>query len=263
MIHHQKTNRISWLIIAILSFIASITGVITPTIYQPFVKSTLIPGLISQDLITILAAGALLFFSLFPQTIHLKKLVLVLGILGYLFYGYGIYVIEQFYNVFYPLYMGIFGLSFYSIIAGITAIDKGLWLKIQVSRIIRIPAASFLLLNPMIFYPLWIAQILPFIQSGQRPDVFYSIYILDMCFIMPAMAIVGIMALKNKGWGLMLLPALLIKGYTLLFSVALGGSILWIQNQDGNIGEIIFYLVLSFIFLGLAIIYLHRLKIRG
>ena len=156
--------------------------------------------------------------------------------------------------------MGIFGLSFYSIIVGITAIDKDLWLKIQVSRIIRIPAASFLLLNPMIFYPLWIAQILPFIQSGQRPDVFYSIYILDICFIMPAMAIVGIMALKNNGWGIMLLPALLIKGFTLLFSVALGGIISWIKDQAYNYGEITFYLILSIVFLGLVITYFRNLK---
>ncbi len=261
MIRYQILNRLLWGIIALCALAVSLMGLLNTGIYQSFAKSDLISGLIAQDLISLLVAISLIYFSLFSKAIGIKKLVIILGMIGYLFYGYGIYVMELFYNAFYFVYMVIFGLSFYSIVVGIVAIDINLRSKVEVNRTILILSALFLFMNPLIFYPLWITEILPYILERQRPEVFYSVYILDLCLIMPAMVIVGVMALKNSGWALLLLPALLVWGFILLFAVALGGMIQWIRDQTVSLEEISFYLVLSLIFIGLIAAYFRRLKI--
>jgi len=260
MIHYQKTNRTLWFIIALLTIVASVNGLIFPEIYQPFVKPAQLPGLVSQDLMSLIAALALFLFSFFSRSIDARKLVIAVGILGYLFYAYGIYVIEQFYTVWYFLYMGIFGLSFYTIFTGILAIDSSLWINIRVSRKVHIISAIFLLLIPFIFYPLWIMQIVPLIRESQRAGVFYSIYILDLCFILPAMIVIAIMSLKNRGWAILFQPALLFWGGMLLFSVALGGFIHWIQEHTINMKETTFYFVLSMVFLRLTVMYFRKLQ---
>jgi hypothetical protein len=74
----------------------------------------------------------------------------------------------------------------------------------------------------LLFCPLWIGRLLPLMHSGQKPDALYSIFILDLCFVMPAFVIVAVLTAQNKGLGLLLTPVLFVKGFTLLFSVALG-----------------------------------------
>jgi hypothetical protein len=261
MPHYQKIDRYLWLVIAVLCLIGSLTGLIHPDIYQNFVNSDLLPGLTSQDLISAGSGCILLFYSLSSKSIDYRRQIIIIGILGYLFYAYGIYVIEQFYNMLYILYMGIFSLSFYALISGLIGIDSGLWFNLRISGSIRVLSAIFLFLNPLVFYPLWISQIISFIVEGRQPVAFYSVYILDLCFVMPAMVIVATMAFKKKGFGILLQPSLLIWGFILLFSVALGGLVGLIQNGSINLGETGFYLALSLVFLGLAILYFRHLKI--
>lgn len=55
---------------------------------------------------------------------------------------------------------------------------------------------------------------------------------------------------------------LFIKGFTLLFSVALGGLLKPLCHQATNTGEIWLYLGLSVVFLFLAVLYFRDLQIR-
>ena len=77
------------------------------------------PGVFGQDLMTIVASVIILLLIARLKDGDSKKQIVILGILGYLFYAYGIYVIERGYNVLYYLYLAIFGLSFWLMAYGV------------------------------------------------------------------------------------------------------------------------------------------------
>lgn len=257
-----KTNKIMWFLIAVMSLIASLIGVFNQDIYTKMVTNEVMPGVLSQDLFTILLSVIALFFIISVKENEVKKQIVILGIVSYLFYGYGVYVIERMYTVLYLLYIAIFGLSFYSFIFSIVSISQRILKKLQQCKLMKNITIGFLLFVPVLFCPLWISKILEVIETGQKIEFFYSIYILDLCFVMPLFIVVAIMAIKNKGLGLLLAPALLIKGFTVLFPVGLGQVLTSFFEQSMNISEASFYIILSMVFLLLTVFYLKYLKLN-
>lgn len=264
MIRNLDKNRILWLLVASMSLIAALVGVANPGIYGLVVSTVIMPGVLSQDIMTIIASITVLFLIVRIKEEDSIKQMVILGIFGYLFYGYGIYVIERLYTILYFLYMAIFGLSFYSIAYSVVNIRKEILQKIKLSKPIRIVSVAFLLINPLIFYPLWISQLLPLIQAGQKIEFLYSIYILDLCFIMPAFIIIAWMTAKKEGLGLLLTPALLVLGFTLLAPLALGEFLKpLIYQLPMDMAGMLLFLCLSIIFFVLAVVYFLNLKING
>ncbi|MGM0366100.1 MAG: hypothetical protein ACQEP5_06135 [Actinomycetota bacterium] len=132
---------------------------------------------------------------------HIKKQIIILGLSGYLFYAYGIYIIERIYNLFYFSYMAVFALSFFAVVYGAADIRGDVKQKVSLPKPVRSVSIVFLLLQPVVFYPLWASQLLPLMVSGQKIEFLYSVYILDFCFIMPAFIIVAIRSVKSEGLG--------------------------------------------------------------
>lgn len=147
--------------------------------------------------------------------------LIIISLLGYFFYEYGILVIERVYNILYPLYMAIFSLSFYALAYTLGNLRTEVLCAVRVPNSIRYPAIGISLLAPLIFFPLWLSALVPLIQHAHRIEFYYSIYILDLCFVMPAFLIVAYQTARNTGFGLLLTPALFIKGFTILFPLAI------------------------------------------
>ncbi len=260
MVTRIKLTRTLWLLCAVVAFFASVAGLVYPDMYKPWVSQTVLPGMVSQDLTTLIVAVALFILAMRLKASSNKIPIWVLGMLAYLFYTYGIYSIERVYTVFYFLYLAIFGLSFYSIVYTIANLSKEGLRSIQQKRLPRDMAIIFMLLNPLLFYPLWTVQILSIITSGQQLQNTYSIYILDMAIVLPAMIIIAAMAAKNKGLGLFLAPAKLINGFILLFSVALGALFRPFFQLEFILSEIFLYLILSLVFLLITVLYLRSMR---
>jgi hypothetical protein len=144
---------------------------------------------------------------------------------------------------------------------GVAKIRPDVLQKVQVSRPVRHVSAWFSLLVAVIFNILWIVQLLPLVQTGDKIENLYSIYILDLCFIMPAFVIIGIMALRKTGLGLLLIPAMFVLGFTLIFSLAVSESVKPLYNLEISAGGLIPSLVLSILFLVLAFLHLRKLEL--
>lgn len=260
MVRNLGTHKILWLLTALLSFTSSLIGVINPDIYVKVVSKDVIPGVFGQDLMTIAASVILLWLVFRTKEDDSRKQIIVLGILGYLFYAYGIYVIEQIYNLLYYLYMAIFALSFWSMAYGAAEIHPDVLQKVRISRPMRHVSAWFSLLIALIFNILWIVQLLPLLQTGDKIENLYSVYILDLCFIMPAFVIIGIMALRKTGLGLLMIPAMFILGFTLIFSLAVSESVKPLYDLSISAESLIPSLFLSILFLVLAFLHLKKLS---
>ncbi len=263
MIKNIRTNKIIWVVTAALSLVTALVGMLNTSIYDKVISNDIMPGVLGQDLITIAASVIILLLVFRTKEGDSKKQIVVLGILGYLFYAYGIYVIERVYNLLYYLYLAIFALSFWSIAYAVAKIPPEVLQKVQVRGKIRNISAWFSLLVAVIFNILWIVQLLPLVQAGDKIEFLYSVYILDLCFIMPAFVIMGIMALRKAGLGLLLIPAMFVLGFTLIFSLAVSELVKPLFDLNITASKLIPPLVLSILFMLLAFLHLRKLKLSS
>ena len=133
--------------------------------------------------------------------------------------------------------------------------------KVELPGLMRNISAGFSLFVALVISALWIIQLLPLIQTGEKIEFLYSVYILDLCFIMPAFVILGTMALKKAGLGLLLIPAIFILGFTIIFSLVLSEMVKPLYDLTITIGELGPSLILSILFLILAALHLRKLKL--
>jgi len=261
MLRNLNVNRILWIVLACLSLTAAGIGMLRQDIYGSVVTNDWLPGIVSQDAITILAALILLALAVAVTDGHRKLQIVALSLLPYLFYAYGIYVIERLYTSLYLLFMAIFGLSFWSMVYGAMSIDVDALRDAGMSKAVKVLSIVDLFFTAVLFYALWTGRLIPMMQTGEKAEFGYSIFILDMAFVMPAIVISAALLIRKHPVGLVLAPVLFLKAFTLLFSVGLGGLLKPLYHQEIAAGETAFYLVLSVVYLALAVACIASLRI--
>ncbi|MGC0237447.1 hypothetical protein [Arthrobacter sp. SD76] len=244
---------------AVLTLPVAAAGAARPEIYAGIVSSNILPGAFSQDLLSVAAGLGLGYLAVAAGPGKTRHHIAALGILGYLFYAYGIYVIERAYNGLYLAYMGIFALAFWCMVLAGAHFRRDLTPP-ALPKGIRLLSASGAILQPLIFYPLWIAMLLPLMNSGEQIDSLYSIFILDLCFIMPGFLILSVLTFRNRAVGLLLLPALHVLGFTLIFSLAIGELAKPLFGVPLSPPALWPPLALSLLFLVLGILHLAKLR---
>ena len=260
MIQNIHRHQRLWLLLAVFSLLAAGIGVFHPSIYADVIGDQLMPGTIAQDIMTIVAALALIACLVGMKRDSMLRQIIALGLVGYLFYAYGVYVIDRVVNPLYFFYMAIFGLSFYALVFGLSGIHWDTLSGVRIPGVLRYVSAGFCLLLPLVFYPLWSSQIVPLIQNADKFADFYSVYILDLCFIMPAFIIIAVRLLRKKAQGLVLTPALFVLGCTLLLPVGLGELLKPRYGLPVDAGGLGLFLSLSVLFIVLAVIFLISLR---
>ena len=259
MLHNLRTHKILWSVAALLSLVAAVAGVVEPGIYARVASEEIMPGIFSQDWATIVAGLLLLVLALRTGEESAKSQIVILGILGYLFYAYGVYAIERIYTVLYLVYLAIFGLSLYAIAYGVATMRPVVRKGATLGQTMRWLSVGFSLFIALMFSSLWIGALLPLIQSGEKPEYLYSVYILDLAFIMPAFAITALLSARNQGLGLLLTPAMYVLGFGLLLPVGLGELLKPMYGSRPDLGGLSLYLGLSILFLILAVLHLRSL----
>jgi hypothetical protein len=217
-----KTNRTLWTITTLFTLSAAILGVLYPGLYSKVVTSNLILGAYAQDLLTIIVSIALLVLVFFTKRNDFKKQAVILGLIGSFWYLYGIFTIEQAYNPAYYLYLAIFSLSFWTIAYSLVSLDTEIVTSLSVPRTIRMISAGFSLAIAVLFNFLWISALYPLVLTGTKIESLYSIYILDLCFVMPAFVITAALLLRKRGLGILMTPSMYILGIFVIFPLGLG-----------------------------------------
>lgn len=250
-------NRGLWLSAAALAFVAAGIGVLDPSIYDDLVTDAILPGVFTQDLLVLVLSTTLGLLALSSRSHRIRKRIVAHGILGFLFYAYGIYAIERIYNVFYPLYLALFGMSLFVLIYSVTTVPKEATARLTVPRWLRFLGAGYGLLIAVMFNIIWLSELIPLLQSGHRIDHLYSIYIIDLSFVMPAFVIAAISALRRHPFGLMGLPSLFVLGAGILSPLALAE---WIKPLRygllRDVSGLVLYSVLSVLFIILVGVFL-------
>jgi high-affinity K+ transport system ATPase subunit B len=69
--------------------------------------------------------------------------------------------------------------------------------KVKLSKAMANTSAISGIVIALIFTSLWISALIPLMKEHNRIEFLYSIYLLYLCFVMPAFLITGVMALQK------------------------------------------------------------------
>ena len=73
-------------------------SLVDQSVYQPSTPESLMPGAVSQDMVSFLAAAGLFLCIIFIRRGREVDWLIWVGLLGYLFYAYALYCFEGVYN---------------------------------------------------------------------------------------------------------------------------------------------------------------------
>jgi hypothetical protein len=222
MLKNLRLNKILWLVATGLTIIAAVYGLLNNDIYVGLMPAGFVAAQYTQDILTILVCLLLLFLIYKTNDKSTKTPVVIIGILGSLAYLYAIFSIERVYNVMYLFYLAILGVTFYAALYTISSLRPEVIAKMDAPKAVRNTTATFSMLIGVLFTAMWIGALLPLMRTGDQIDNLYSIYVLDLVFIMPTFIILAVMTFLRKPLGYVLTPAMFILGIFVIFPLGLG-----------------------------------------
>ncbi len=241
---------IFWFILGVLVLGVSLYSVLEREIYGGVVADAISGAVFTQDLLAVLGAIVLMLLAIFGRKDDFRILFPALGILGFFMYAYGIYSFERVYNMLYPLYLMILSGSTFGLIYTVAKIPKKSTERITPPKVLSISAAFFGIITAIIFNFVWFYQLIPLLKEGYRIDYTYSIYVIDLAFIMPAFMLTSIGTLFRKKLAMLGLFALFVLGFFILSPLALVEFLR--PGLDGNAPDIFF----KWLYTGLSVLYL-------
>ena len=262
MVTNLKTAKLLWSITELLTLIASIGGLFIKGIYDNLFQADYLPGAVAQDLITAVLSLFLLVLIHFTKHDDIKQQVIIIGVIGSQWYLYGILTIERVYNIFYLFYLAIFALAFWSLLYSLSGYRSEKFQNLQIKNGVLKTTAISSIIIAVLFNILWIMSLLPLMQEHNRIEYLYSIYILDLGFIMPAFFVTAIMSLRKMPFGILMVPAMMIVGFFVIFPLGLNEMAKPAFGMAINYGSMLFSFIFSIYMLVLAYLQLRYINLE-
>jgi hypothetical protein len=208
-----------WLSIAaaLLALAGSVIALAVDRIYAGLTPAFL-PQALAQDVANLaLASPALLILAALALRGSLRSYLLWLGVLMFTVYNYVIYTFSVPFGPLFLLWVVVLGMCIYALIGGVTAVDHCAVAARYTSRRAVTVAAWFLIATAVLFGLLWLAEDVPALLAGVRPQSLVDIalptnpvHILDLAFFLPAVIATGLLLLKRRPLAYTLAPALIV-----------------------------------------------------
>jgi hypothetical protein len=182
------------------------------------VRPTLPETLRGQDLVTLLAAIALLWGGIRARRGCLAGHLVWLAVCLYVPYTYLMYVVSP-YNDALLVYVAAIALGLFLLLDGLFRLDAAAVAPAFVD-VPRRGAAWFLIGVALLFASLWLTDILS-VWPGGVPDSLFTydipsiVHVLDLGVVLPLLVLAGVMLLRGHPMGPVLAAMLLVKTVTL------------------------------------------------
>jgi len=264
----RNANAWLWLTIpiAILLAIATGSGVFISGLYRD--TPNLVAQAIGQDVITLVVTLPTLVIGAFLTSRGSQRARLVwLGGLVYTVYTYVGYAFDVRFNPLFLVYVALLGCSTYALIGGLVTTD---WAGINAGFMERTPVKAvsiYLAVIAGLFYLLWLSETVPASLTGNLPQSLIDagtptnfVQVLDMAWMLPALAITAVSLWRKQPIGHTLAGALLT--FFVLLSLAILSMVVFMvrAGQPVVIPQVVIYGVLFAVSIGMAIGYLKNLK---
>ena len=169
---------------ALIAGICSTAGLIDPGQYRAVVSAAVLPGAIGQDATALALSVVLLVVTARGRSLDR----FALPALAFLAYGYGIYSIERTMTVWYIAYLAALACAAWALAIGVARNLREAARTEPVTGARRVIVALICALTSLAFSAAWVSALTPYMLSGRQPAELWSIYLMDLCFVMPALA---------------------------------------------------------------------------
>lgn len=224
----NKTAFIISGVIILLAAVASGGGLLMKNLYNDndFVKM----AWHTNDIITLFVVVPLLIVALFlAQKGSFRWFLILLGLLGYVFYNFAFYLFGAAFNVFFLVYAALLSLSACALVlflsqSSLTHIALNFSKKTPVKWI-----SGYLFLIAFILFMVEFSMILPFLTSNKMPQTIKLtgtttsvVFALDFTIVMPISVIAAVLLWQRRSWGFILGIMMLVKGFTYCLVLSIG-----------------------------------------
>jgi hypothetical protein len=198
--------------IALLAGVASLGGLMIPTLYQD--NALYKTAWKANDLITLLLAPAVFIsYQYYKRGTTTGRLVW-LGLLLYMFYNYAFYLFGAAFNRFFLIYAALFTLALYALLLGLREVILNPAPTALLSPLKRKLIAIFLLGVAIPLASVELAQCWRFIFSGRSPEIPALVIALDLTLVVPNLILAALLLLGKRTWGIILSAMMLVKSFT-------------------------------------------------
>jgi hypothetical protein len=157
-----------------------------------------------------------------------------LAIMAYMIYNYAFYLFGAAFNKFFLLYVFIFSLSLYTLITGLSIIDKRQIMRHVKAAFPRKWASVFLLLVALPLAIVEIGQYINFISTERLPEAPSLVFALDLSIVVPITILASILLWKKNAWGYILGAIMLIKSFAYGLVLVVGTILVATINTSGK-----------------------------
>jgi len=228
---HNKIIPAITVLLAILITLTSVTGLRTHDFYSDETSNWQIQSR-GQDMVDLFLVVPVLIITGFVSLKKNASLLLWAGALLYITYTFIIYCFDVHFNILFPAYCIILGLSFYAFLWVVYKhVINSPSIPVVKSRMSRITGIYFVVVS-LSFYLLWLADIVPSVLNHSIPENIKQsglptnpVHVIDLSFFLPAVFITGVLLIRKKPIGNVLAIILL------FFFVLMSITILWLTME--------------------------------
>lgn len=227
------------------------------------VRPTLPETLRGQDLVTLLAAGALLWGGMRARRGSLAGHIVWLAVCLYVPYTYLMYVVAP-YNDALLVYIAAIGLGLYGLIDGLFRLDASA-IGDAFAAVPRRSAAWFLIAVALLFVTLWLVDIIS-VWPGGIPDTLFTydipsiVHVLDLGVVLPLLVITGVLLLRGHPIGPVLAAIVLVKTVTLGLALLSMNAFVAASGGEVNASEPVIWTAVVLISGGWLVVGARRMR---
>jgi hypothetical protein len=155
----------------------------------------------------------------------------------------------------------VFSLAVWALVTAAVSARHERLAQVTAARWVRNVAAAGALLQPLVFIPLWVAALLPLMAQRRQIHDLYSVYILDLCFVMPAFLLAAVLLWRRRGAGLVLASVMFVFGAVIIGSLAVSTLVGPVFGLPITLAGLLPSLLLTALFVALAAVVLRRLEL--
>ena len=254
--------------LAFLTAFVSYAGIFVESTYAKETAIYAAQG-IGQDIVNLFfVVPILIITTVFAWRKSKLGLLIWSGAIFYLAYLYTIYCFGMHFNHLFIAYCLILGFSFYSLVYFlITSLKENVsgWFKGKVSTI---STGIFLIVIAVLFYFIWLSEIIPAIMNNTTPKsitesglLINPVHVLDIAICLPALILTGITLIKKKNIGFLLAPTMMI--FCLFMAVAIAAMVIVMKSRgmEGDLNLTVIFGIITLISTLFLIQYLKKLRV--
>lgn len=270
MITKKQLSTITLLsvLLAVTLAIVSFCGAFLPVTYEREVPSLATQG-IGQDLVDLfLVVPLLIILLVLVRKQNRAAMFLFTGTLFYILYSFIIYSLGIHFNSLFLLYCSTLGLSTYLFIIMIhelMGMDVASWFEERTP--VRLTGISLILVS-ILFYMLWLKEIVPAVIHNHIPEsvsdynlLVNPVHVIDLAFALPGLILSAILLMKRKSLGYILSLTGLV--FIIILAIALAAMVIMLKikgiSEESSIAGVFLILAL----LSSVILFLFLKKLKG